>query len=193
MLEAGIVFSIEKTDPVQRNRWLADHGQWGIPGSSLNAEACRIICATIEHLKGKPVLEIGTSRGHLTGMMAEAGCKLTTIDHVDRGAKQNLHGLNVNVVIADAAEFLESTDQQFDAIVCDLHGNTPDDWKRISASLLSALRSHGLLITNNAELYKFSEWSGETGVKWFIEQLSSAWKVNLLPHPAPGLAIIQKP
>jgi len=58
-------------------------------------------------------------------MLASVGCNLTTIDHQDRGALQNLEGLNVKVLVEDAAVFFTGSDQLFDLIVVDVHGNTP--------------------------------------------------------------------
>ena len=189
----GVVFSATKVDEIARFHWLGAKGQWGVPGWSIPDECARIIVDRARSFSGKSILEIGTSRGRLTAMLAATGCCVTTVDHQDRGAATNLAGMDVVVVVDDAMRYLATPGPDFELIVVDFHCNSTADWKRYSTPLLNRLCPGGILIINNAKLYEIPEWDEENGVSWFVAQLSSDWKVE---HPfaaPPGIAIITRP
>jgi predicted O-methyltransferase YrrM len=210
LTKAGIIFSKPKKNWLTRLRyltkfsgerarnlserflWLGNIGQWGIPGWAISDEIAIIICNEAQAFAGKEVLELGTSRGHLSAMLASLGCKLTTIDHQDRGASENLAGLNVKVIVEDAVQFLINTDQLFDLIVVDVHGNTPKDWARLKEPLINRVKPGGKLVIDNVALYEIPEWKEETGVQWFIDQLPESWQVKVNTTVPPGVATIVK-
>lgn len=142
---------------------------------------------------GRSTLEIGTSRGRLTAMLAEAGHHVTTLDREDRGAARNLAGLPVTVVQDDLARYLSRTGRTFDLVVIDLHGNTVADWQSYRPALIGALASGGMMLINNAGLAKVEGWQEETGVAWFLENLPAGWGASVIDAPAPGLAVVRAP
>ena len=142
---------------------------------------------------GRRVLEIGTSRGRVSAMLNAVGCRLTTVDRIDRGAAANLAGLDIEVVVAEATAFMNTTHQRFDLIVCDLHGNSPDDWARYSEPLRRCLALRGSLIISNAALSKVEGWAEETGVAWFLANLPPGWEYSLDTSTVPGLAVVNAP
>ena len=123
-------------------------------------------------------------------MLASLGCKLTTVDHQDRGAIQNLAGLNVTVVIEDAVGFLIRSNKQFDIIVVDVHGNTPQDWARLKDPLIARAKRGSKLVIDNAALFEIPEWKDETGVQWFLDQLPKTWRIKVNKQYPPGIAIV---
>jgi predicted O-methyltransferase YrrM len=191
----GVIDSKEGVSVVDRFCWLGGSGQWGVPGWTMPDPCTEVI---IRHAQAfvkknkKKILEIGTSRGRVTAMLATVGCHVTTIDHQDRGAQQNLEGLSVKVVQQDAIAFLMSSSETFDLIVVDLHGNTPEDWQGLYKPLLSRLSSKGSIVINNAILYEIPEWKNETGVQWFLDQLSSVWRIELYTDNLPGIAVVSR-
>lgn len=191
LVEQGAVFS--RTDaptPAERFAWMGNVGQWGVPGWSISDACASLILERAGDFAGRRVLEIGTSRGRLTAMLASTGCRMTTVDRHDRGAAQNLKGLDVNVVVDDAIDFLSTTSERFDLIVIDLHGNSVADWERYAPLLKRCISYLGTMIVHNAALWKIPEWKEETGVSWFIESLPSSWTVKLHSEPLPGIAIL---
>lgn len=152
-----------------------------------------IVCRTAQAFVGKNVLELGTSRGRLPAMLASLGCHVTTVDHQDRGALQNLNGLDAKVIQLDVIDYLVQSTEFFDLIVVDLHGNTPEDWYARQQPLLARLAKGGKLVVDNVILYEIPEWKEETGVQWFLDQLPSSWKVERHTHCLPGIALISQP
>ena len=189
----GVVFSASPVDEVERFHWLGAKGQWGVPGWSIPDDCARTIVDHARRFSGKSILEIGTSRGRLTAMLAAVGCRVTTVDHQDRGASNNLAGMNVEVVVDDAVRHLAKPGPAYELIVVDFHGNAPADWQRYPGPLLKRLLPGGVLIINNAKLHEIPEWSEESGVAWFIGRLPADWRVEHPPVPPPGLAIITRP
>jgi hypothetical protein len=188
-----VVFSMEAIDDVERFDWLGGKGQWGVPGWSNPAAFARLVRERAKVFKGRKVLEIGTSRGRMSAILASAGVRLTTVDHQDRGAAINLLGLDAKVVRQDVVTFLMADDSHFDLIVMDIHGNSVADWERYSAPLLKRLSPGGTLIANNYALHEIPEWWEEKGVAWFVRQLSPDWKIELDTSFAPGAAILTSP
>jgi hypothetical protein len=186
------VFGVRERLLSERFLWLGNVGQWGVPGWAISDDCAIQICKEVNARGGNEVLELGTSRGHLSAMLASLGCNLTTIDHQDRGASQNLAGLNVKVVVQDAVEFLEGSTQQFDLIVVDIHGNTPHDWARLQKPLIDRLKYGGKLVIDNVALYEIDEWKDETGVQWFLDHLPKTWRIKINNKYPPGIATVTK-
>lgn len=187
----GVIDFKQSQTLIERFRWLGNVGQWGVPGWAMPEECTEIICRIAKNYSGKRVLELGTSRGRLSAMLATIGCHLTTVEHQDRGARQNLAGLGVTVVQEDAVNFLVRSTELFDLIVVDLHGNTPEDWYGRHQPLLARLAPGGMLVVDNLILYEIPEWKAETGVQWFLDQLAPEWKIERYTSALPGIAAIQ--
>ena len=169
--------------------WLRNHGQWGIPGSSMHPICVKRILALARGYMGQSVLEIGTSRGRLAAIMAAAGCLVTTIDKTDRGAHVNLEGLGVDVVVSDGADFLRKNDATFSLIVVDLHDNSKDVWRALWPLVSRSLKAHGTLVLYNSHLWKMPEWHEETGLQWITERSPPGWSIENFPDPLPGMVI----
>jgi predicted O-methyltransferase YrrM len=187
----GTVFSPSGEPPMGGYAWLGGTGQWGIPGWSMGKPVADLIVTAAQSFVGKRVLELGTSRGRLTARLAALGCQVTTVDHQDRGAAKNLEGLGVNVVVQDAVAFLQSTQETFDAIVVDFHGNSTTEWHKLAEPLLRPLAPRGTLMINNTELHKIDQWVQERGARWFVDTHASGWTVQEY-DVAPGLAIMTR-
>lgn len=187
----GVVFSQSgEVTVVERHAWLGGHGQWGIPGWSISQAGAAEIVEAIRPFAGRNVLEIGTSRGHLTAMLAAVGCCVTTVDRHDRGAAQNLAGLHVRVIREEAVVFVTSMSDTFDAMVVDLHDNSDAVWEGLGPQLLRRLPYDGILLINNALLWKMPEWQAETGVATFLGRLTDRWKSEIICKKLPGVAKI---
>jgi SAM-dependent methyltransferase len=183
----------QKSEAYDRYRWLGGgNGQWGVPGWGMQEQCVLTVLDQVARFAGADVLDLGTSRGRLAGMMDALGCRVTTVDHVDRGAAANLEGLPITVVLGDAVDFLMSTHQRFDLICVDLHGNTPADWAARGPGLMRCLKPRGSLLVSNVELWKIPEWIDETGAQEFIESLGRGWTVRHLPSGPPGVAIARR-
>ena len=176
---------------VERFVWLSGGiGQWGIPGWSMRNSYIPLLLQRAIAFIGKSVLDLGTSRGRLSAMLSTLGCQVTTVDHQDRGAADNLRGLPVRVVTDDAVSFLQSSTEKFEYIVVDLHGNTIENWQRYAQPLLQRLNKGGVMFIDNAILYEMPVFKDEAGVLWFLSQLSADWKVELYNKEPPGFAIV---
>jgi GT2 family glycosyltransferase/predicted O-methyltransferase YrrM len=190
LIAKEIIFSKPESNLIEKFQWLGSQGQWGIPGWTITDGCAKIILDFATAFKGKHVLEIGTSRGRLSAMLATLECKVTTIDHIDRGAFKNLQRLSVEVIIDDAIHFLETNNQYFDLIICDIHGNSPIEWKHYSKPLIKRIKSGSTLIISNALLFKIPEWQQETGVQWFLKRLPKNWQITLFSQSLPGIAVV---
>ena len=172
LVNEGIIFSLtDRPSLVERFAWLGGFGQWGVPGWSMPDGCASVIVKQARCFVGRQVLEIGTSRGRLTAMLATLGCHVTTVDRHDRGAAQNLDGLEVQVIVDDDLNFLATTSETFDLIVVDLHGNSVADWERRAPLLRRCLSRRGTLLLNNAALWTIPDWHEETGVRWLLDSL----------------------
>jgi len=193
LVAEGVVFSQPDPDVHDRFEWLGGFGQWGIPGWTMPSDNARNVLARAAPFAGREVLELGTSRGRVTAMLATIGCRVTTVDHQDRGAAANLAGLGVNVVVDDAVHFLRTTPRRFDLVVCDVHGNSPSDWKRYAHPLRRCVAPGGTMIISNAALSRIPEWHEETGVRWFLDRLPAGWTMELDTSTVPGIAVVRRP
>jgi len=191
LASAGTILSLDRRpDAAARTGWLGARSQWGTPGWSTPDAMARLIDGYARGFAGCRVLELGTSRGRLTTVLAQAGCRVTTLDRHDRGGEQNLADLPIIVVQDDAETWLAETDELFDLIVVDLHGNGPDEWARRGPLLLPRLADDGLLLVSNATLSRIQDWHAETGVAAFLARLGSEWTHWVHETPPPGLAVI---
>lgn len=193
LVAEGTVFSATGGDLLDRFRWLGGEGPWGIPGWAMPPRMVRVIMEHTQPFAGREVLELGTSRGRTTAILASQGCKVTTIDHVDRGARANLEGLGVEVIVDDAIRYASRTSRSFDLVLCDVHGNSPEEWARLGKPLMRLVRPGGTMLVSNAALSEIPEWREETGVAWFLRTLPRAWSVEIDRRAVPGLAIVRKP
>jgi spermidine synthase len=187
-----VIFSKPEPSLIEKFQWLGNQGQWGIPGWSMNEHCTEIILNHAALFAGKEVLEMGTSRGRLSAMLATLGCNVTTIDHIDRNARKNLQNLTVEVIIDDAIHFLETNNQNFDLIICDLHGNSATEWKQFSKPLMRCVHSGSTLIISNALLGKIPGWHQETGVQWFLKQIPKTWQVQVFSQSLPGVVVVAR-
>ena len=193
LVAKGVVFSLPGSDTIARHLWLGGMGPWGVPGWTMTDDMARCILGRAAAFAGRPVLELGTSRGRMTAMLAELGCLVTTVDHVDRGAAANLAGLPVQVVVDDSIRFLLRTTRSFSLIICDMHGNSPAEWAALAVPLMDRLEPGGILLASNAALNEIPEWREEVGVRWFVERLPRGWSAEFDRSAVPGLAVIRKP
>lgn len=187
----GTILSVEGDAPMGGFAWLGGSGQWGVPGWAMNEPVADIVFETARAFAGRPVLEMGTSRGRVAALLASAGCVVTTVDHQDRGAAKNLEGLSATVVVADANEFLRTTEQTFDLIVVDLHGNGVPEWQERAELLLRPLAVGGTLVVSNTQLHKQELWRDERGARWFVDRLAPSWDVQEY-DVEPGLAVLRR-
>jgi protein-L-isoaspartate O-methyltransferase len=179
------------TDPTPEERyiWMRNRGQWGRPGWSMQPICVQRVASRAKHFAGRPVLELGTSRGHLTAIMAASGCKVTTVDHTDRGARANLDGLGIDIVSENAAAFLRRHTAKYALITADLHGNGVAVWQELWPLLLSHLEENGEIILYNSHLHKIQEFRNETGISWVMQNIPKYISTEVFPEPLPGMVI----
>lgn len=190
---SGAVLSLDRRpDPVARTAWLGARTQWGVPGWSMPDAMARLIEGYARDFAGCRVLELGTSRGRLTSVLAQAGCRVTTLDRHDRGAAANLAESDIIVVQEPAESWLAACEEVFDLIVVDLHGNSPADWDLRGPLLQRRLAPEGLMLVSNATLFRIQEWHAETGVPGFLATLGPGWDSWVHETPPPGLAVIAR-
>lgn len=187
----GTLFSAPEPSVIEAANWLCGFGQWGIPGWSTDNQNASMILNHALRAPSRDILELGTSRGHMTFILASSGFHVTTVDRVNRGASINLAGMNVDVIVDDAVKYLQRS-RSHDIILVDLHGNSPDDWQSYRAPLMSCLEDGGTLLINNATLSEIPEWKEETGVRWFLSSLPANWSYTIDSSVLPGLAVVKK-
>lgn len=193
LCDTGDVFGKFEPSSFQRSRWLGGTDQWGVPGWSISEDIAPTILQLSQPYRNGSVLEVGTSRGRLTAILADAGMRITTIDREDRGAAANLAGLAVTVIQDEIARYLSRSQTTYDLIVIDIHGNTVQDWAAYAGALINALARGGMILINNANLNQVSGWQEETGVSWFLQQLPAEWTSTVIDHPVPGIAVVRRP
>ena len=195
LVTEGIVLHLARRPSLSdRLRWLGGAGQWGVPGWGSSGS----IRALVEHyarpFAGKRVLELGTSRGAMTALLASVGGKVTGLDRHDRGAAVNLAGLDCTIVQADATDFLaRAAPRCFDLIVSDLHGNSEAEWRKLWPLIEAALAPGGLVLLCNATLSRIPQWRAEDGIPWVLGALGAAWQSRLHAEHLPGLAVLHAP
>jgi hypothetical protein len=187
--DGQIFWREQEPPPEEKFTWLCNRGQWGTPGWSMESKCVQRIARLARMHAGQRALEIGTSRGRVTAVLNSYGCLVTTVDRVDRGAAQNLQGLNIDFVIAEATAFLRMNSEKFRLIVVDLHDNSVAVWKELWPLLVKALEQSGTLALYNSHLWKIPEWHEETGLKWVAETKLEGWCSDIFPEPPPGMMI----
>ena len=189
----GVIYSKSNVDAISKYHWLSGGaGQWGVPSWGMNLDSLKVLISRVNSLSPGKALELGTSRGRLAAILEEIGFKVKTVDHIDRGATINLKGLDVEVVIGDAIDFLANTKESFDLIVIDIHGNSIETWKKIWSHLPSKLLDGGKIILNNFNLFKIDEWSNEKGVARLVESLNDDWIATVLTSTPPGIVMLER-
>jgi hypothetical protein len=183
----------ERPSIPDRFRWLGGSGQWGVPGWGSSGEMKALVEHYARAFKGRRVLELGTSRGAMAALLATLGCKVTAVDRQDRGARDNLAGLNCTVVQAEAAAFLRGVTDPFALIVADLHGNSMADWSVLWPLLQRVTEPGGMILLCNATLSQIPEWKAEDGIPWLLGTLGADWQSRLHAKPLPGLAVVVAP
>jgi protein-L-isoaspartate O-methyltransferase len=187
--EGGIFWQDTDPPPEERFIWMRNRGQWGRPGWSMEPTCVQRISGRAKRLAGRPVLELGTSRGHLTAVMAAYGCRVTTVDHTNRSAKANLDGLEIQIVTEDAAEFLRRDATRYALITADLHGNSVNVWCKLWPLLLSHLQENGEIVLYNSHLHKMRGFRRETGISWVMQNIPKYLSTEVYPEPLPGMVI----
>jgi len=185
----GTLFTRDEPPAEERFAWLRNFGQWGRPGWSMHPDCARRIGDLARRHAGRPALEIGTSRGHLSAILASHGLALTTVDAADRGAGRNPEGLGVTVIRDEATRYLSLERQTFDFISVDLHGNDEATWRRLWPLLKPRLSKSGTMVLYNSHLWQIPEYRGETGLRWVIENCLSGFVTEVFPTPAPGMVV----
>jgi hypothetical protein len=192
MVAEGTLHAGVPNEGLGRFDWLANRGQWGVPGWSINRHGAQVIAQA--GLGAGTVLELGTSRGHLSAILAAQGSTVVTVDHLDRGAKENLAGLDVEVVVRDAREFLIADQRTFDLVVVDLHGNSERTWRGLRPMIEPKVAPRGSLALNNVALHELPEWRAESGVAWARRQLlgSGQWRSVAQSSAPPGVEVLAR-
>lgn len=191
LVNEGAIFTKKENSITERFQWLGNFGQWGIPGWSMSNDNTQAILDIAKEYSGKKVLELGTARGRMTAMLEALGCHVTTIDKHDRGAKQNLSGMNIQVIVKDAREYLAESQEKFDLIIADVHDNSYGVWKPLWDLIKPRVDINGEIIISNALLYKVKGWEEETGVKVLLDNLESEYFYHMNDNVLPGIVIIK--
>ena len=192
LVAEGVIHSQPEPRLSERFTWLGNFGQWGIPGWSMPDGCTDFILGVVQSQSGDDVLELGTSRGRMTAMLCTLGKTVTTLDHVDRGASVNLNGLDAEVITTDALQFLLETERFFSTVIVDIHDNSEARWRVLLPGLVRVVRSGGVAIVSNAQLYEIPEWVDETGVRWALENLPSELSLENEYAGAPGVAVLRR-
>lgn len=188
LVKEGVIASFAEPAVPDGFDWLRNTGQWGIPGWSIDLNGAMVILGAAQRCRS--VLEIGTSRGYLSAMLCTAGSSVTTVDHIDRGARSNLEGLNVEVIVSDAVKFLSRESRRFDLVTVDLHDNSRRVWRGLLPLLEARVDSGGTLALNNTRLSEIPEWRHETGVQWALESLAPRWVSVARSESLPGVEVL---
>ena len=190
LLDQGKLTYPSSPTVVEKFAWLGNSGQWGVPGWGLPDASTHFIVEGVQELQPDRVLEIGTSRGRMTAMLADSGAHVTTVDHMNRGAPTNLSGLNVEVVVADAVDYLSTCSRTFPVVVVDVHDNSVAAWQRFLPKLTRVLKPGGHVFINNATLWRLPEWEEERGVGWAVEHLPEGLRVVGISEAVPGVVVL---
>jgi Flp pilus assembly protein TadD len=188
--EGTIFWQDEEPESEERFRWLRTRGQWGGPSWSMNPACVQRISSLCDKYVGRAVLEFGTSRGMLTAIMLDRGCVVTCVDREDRGATDNLAGLNVCVMVSDAAEFLRCSTMRYAMITVDFHGNEESVWRELWPLLKDRVEPGGTLVLYNSHLWMVPGRSAEFGLKWLLEETPENFTKEVFAEPLPGMIVL---
>ena len=192
LVAEGVIYSQSEPPLSRRFTWLGNFGQWGTPGWSMPDGCTEFILGVLTSLPSEDVLELGTSRGRMTAMLCTMGKQVTTVDHVDRGASENLAGLNAEVIITDALRYLHESDRKYSIVIVDIHDNSEARWAVILPGLVRILRSGGVAIVSNARLHEIPEWAEETGGRWALENLPRELSLECEYPGHPGVEVLRR-
>jgi protein-L-isoaspartate O-methyltransferase len=138
--------------------------------------------------RNQSFLEIGTSRGFVSAILSEYSNKITTIDHKDRGASNNLKKISIEFIKSDANKFLKKNKRIFNFIFIDLHGNDKKAWQTIHLNLIKSLAYQGTILFYNSHIFTNRIYKKENGIQWLIESNKlSTFKLKIYKEPYPGL------
>jgi predicted O-methyltransferase YrrM len=191
----GTIDKLGARDIIESARWLnGGLGEWGFKGWGMIENVARTIVNELGDIRERTVLEFGTSRGYLTLILAQAGAHVITVDKEDRGARQNLAGLKVEVCVMSALKFLRTNKSTFEIVCVDVHGNSRRQWRRLWRKLSNRIQVGGQVVISNAELHLVPGWAHEDGVLWLHQKLSNDpnWMCTLIPGPVPGILIVKR-
>jgi len=191
----GTIDTLGVRDIIESARWLnGGHGQWGFKGWGMRENVARAIINELGDLREHTVLEFGTSRGYLTFILAQAGAQVITVDREDRGVRQNLAGLKVEVNVMSALKFLRTNKSNFEIVCVDVHGNSRRQWRRLWRKLSNRIQVGGQVVISNAELHLVPGWAHEDGVPWLHKRLLNDpnWMCTLIPDSIPGILIVKR-
>jgi protein-L-isoaspartate O-methyltransferase len=194
LVQARKVYSRDEPPSVVEScTWLRDFGQCGREGWSMHPQHAQRIDELAQKYSGREVLELCTSRGCLTAILATHGCRVTTVDQVDRGAARNLEGLGVRVVISDFHEYLSRAERDaFDLLVLEKHDIGPDVFENCSGDMVRCLRPGGQLALYNSHVGQIPEWREEIGLRSLFETQITGWNMEIIANPLPGVIIATK-
>ena len=188
LVDSGEIFSETNLTPIAKFQWLSGgSGQWGIPGWGMKNTLLGVFLEHAKPYAPGTALELGTSRGRMAAVLADAGLSVTTIDHQDRGAGLNLKGLDVRVVIDEAINYLATNSEMFDVICIDVHENSIQTWNKLWKHLPARLKEGGAIIINNLYLAELEIWHHDKGVAHLVEHLDSSWKSEVLSLDSPAV------
>jgi protein-L-isoaspartate O-methyltransferase len=183
-----IYWQKKKPKPQEKFTWLKNNSQWGIEGSSMHPYFLEKIQNVAKKYRNQSFLEIGTSRGFVSAILSEYSNKITTIDHKDRGASNNLKKLSIEFIKSDANKFLKKNKRIFNFIFIDLHGNDKKAWQTIHLNLIKSLAYQGTILFYNSHIFTNRIYKKENGIQWLIESNKlSTFKLKIYKEPYPGL------
>jgi len=181
---SGGIGSIEKFS------WLRNHGQNGDEGYSMHPVFVQKTYEIAKKFINKDVLEIGTSRGYLSAIMNDLGCRVTTLDNEDRGASLNLQNLGVKVIQNDVIKFLRSSNKKYELVLVDLHGNYKKLWVQLFPLIKNSLKLGGTFIFYNSHISEKPERAIENGIKYIESQkFFSRFTIKKYRDPWPGMIV----
>lgn len=127
------------------------------------------------------VLEVGCGQGHLAGLLAGAGCRVTAID-TDEQCAADARARGVEAIATGLIEFAGATDRRFDAVVFvrSLHHIHPLDQAVSSAAGL--LAPGGRLIVDDFDLGAPDEGTAA----WFFGLAGVLGALEEIDAPARG-------
>jgi len=185
-----IYWNSKSIGSIDKFSWLRNHGQNGYEGTSMDPFFVRKTYEIAKKFKNKEVLEIGTSRGYLAAIINDIGCKVTTIDNIDRGALLNLQNLRIKIIHNDVIRFLKSSSKQYELIIVDLHGNYKKLWLELFPLIQNSLKYKGTFIFYNSYISDKPERAREDGIQHLVSQkLFNRFTLKNYKTPWPGMLI----
>jgi len=137
---------------------------------NISKDTGEFLSVLIKSSQAKSICEVGTSNGYSTLWLADAipgDGKITTLEIQQHKIDQALHNFNrsglshkIEVINSDALKFFKNSENTFDFIFLDAERT---EYISFAKELISALRTGGLLVCDNAishkeELAEFIEY-----------------------------------